>query len=296
MFYAADEVRAFLHQHTARGDAMEARMTFSTHSRDEIAAAMEQNMVGHMSYAAARMEEASVSADCCLICVDSGLPTDTFNVVCGANLERDQAEARIQSTIDWFRERGQPFSWWIGPSSNPTDLPERLQHHGLVHAEDEAGMICNLTTLDTNPVPIPGIEIRQVRGPEQLHQLAQTVATNWDPPDRHVISFYDRSASIVLASDSPLRFWLAYSGDQPVAACETYLGNGVAGLYAVVTRQPFRGRGIGTALIHTALLRACADGYGVATLQASGQAQRIYERLGFETWGVFREFKPAWSF
>jgi GNAT superfamily N-acetyltransferase len=273
---------------------MEAKLILDTHSRDEIVTAMEQNMVGHMSYAAARMEHASVSADSSLTRVDSGLPTDTFNVVCGAHLERDQADERIRSTVEWFRERELPFSWWIGPSSTPTDLPERLQHHGLVHAEDEAGMICDLTTLDTSPRSIPDIMICQVRRPDQLRQLAQVVAANWDPPDQHVVSFYERSASIVLAPESPLRYWLAYAGDQPVAACETYLGDGVAGFYALVTRQPYRGRGIATTLTHTALSRACAEGYGIATLQASGRAQRIYQRLGFEASGMFREFKPTW--
>lgn len=119
------------------------------------------------------------------------------------------------------------------------------------------------------------------------------MAANWDPPDQAVIDYYQHAAPLLLAPESPFRFWIAYAAGRAVGACESYVGAGVVGIYAVVTRHAYRRRGIGTAVTQAALGHARDEDIRIATLQASGQGQRIYERIGFTTCGMFREFKPV---
>ncbi len=154
-------------------------------------------------------------------------------------------------------------------------------------------MILDLDSLDDNNATVAGVDVRQARSLAELLDLASVVAANWDPPDQEVVTYYQRAAPILLAPASPFRLWVAYRDDQPVAACESFLAAGVVGMCAVVTREGYRRQGIGSAITRVVLRSARAEGYRVATLQASGLGQQIYERIGFTTCGMFREYKPS---
>lgn len=132
------------------------------HPPSQIAMAMERNMVGHMSYAAERLPGATVLTGDGLTLVDSGFATDTFNVICGATLGAGRADAAIDAAVSWFRDARKPFSWWVGPASTPSDLGERLTAHGLVHAEDEAGMILDLGRFEASLPQVAGVDVRRV--------------------------------------------------------------------------------------------------------------------------------------
>jgi Acetyltransferase (GNAT) domain len=255
-------------------------------------AAMEANGVAHMAYLPARLPGANVVDGPDLVLVDAGVPSDTFNVVCGACLDPAAADARIAAALAHFRTKGTPFAWWVGPVSRPADLQSRLLAHGLVEAEEELGMALDLARLPAAPALPEGLVVRRATSPAELRAFARVVAANWDPPDQGVIDFYERAAAVALEPGSPARFYVGYLGGEPVAASECFLGHGVAGLYAVVTLQAVRRRGIGTAMTVAPLLDARAVGYRTATLQASAGGQSVYARLRFLPCGEFREYKP----
>ena len=58
-------------------------------------AAMEANLVGHRSWLQARLPGARVLDGADLLLVDSGLETDTLNVVCRARLAPERMGERI---------------------------------------------------------------------------------------------------------------------------------------------------------------------------------------------------------
>src|SRR5918993_1928909 len=84
---------------------------------DGLLAAMEANLVAHMAYLPGLLPGSTVLAGPELVLVDAGVPSDTFNVVCGARLDPAAADAQIAAVIAHFREKGSPFSWWVGPNS-----------------------------------------------------------------------------------------------------------------------------------------------------------------------------------
>jgi ribosomal protein S18 acetylase RimI-like enzyme len=266
---------------------------FGGRCSDGLLAAMEANLVAHMAYLPSLLPGATVLAEPDLVLVDAGVPSDTFNVVCGARLDPAAAAARIAAAIAHFRARGVPFTWWIDPGSRPPDLGTRLVAHGLVDAEDELGMALDLGRLPTAVAPPAGFTVRRVTSVAELAAFARVLAANWDPPDQAVIDFYARAAAVALAPDFPARFYIGYLEGEPVATSECFVGDGVAGLYAVVTLPRARRRGIGTALTVAPLLEARAAGVRTATLQASASGRGIYARLGFEPCGQFREYKPV---
>ena len=59
------------------------------------------------------------------------------------------------------------------------------------------------------------------------------------------------------------------------------IGSGAAGLYAISTAAPYRGRGFGRAMTIAVLRAARSIGYRIAVLQASDLGYGVYRRLGF---------------
>jgi ribosomal protein S18 acetylase RimI-like enzyme len=252
-----------------------------------------ENLLVHMSIVQRHVRGMSVLDDGELAIIDSGLPCDTFNVVCRSRLAAEIAPGRIAAAIDHFRSAQRPFSWWVGPGDRPDHLEELLQRAGLKALESEAAMTAELRSLVTEFEHAGNLRIERVRTREQLRQLADLCAANWDPPDVHVQRFYEAAAPILLADECPVWLYLGLVGADPVATTEPTEGGGIVGLYTVGTHSAWRRRGIGSAMVLRALLDATALGYQTAVLQAAPAGVGLYEKLGFETTGHYTEYKPG---
>lgn len=258
----------------------------------DVSDAMEANLASHLAHLPEQLEGAVVFHEADLVLVDSGARSDTFNSISRARLHAGQVEVRIEWALRHFRSRELPFSWWVGPTSRPDDLAERLTEHRLSYAETESGMWLDLGHAPSPPPTPPELDIRVVVSEDDLAAYAAVLAANWDPPDRAVTDVYARAASGTLDRSSPARYYIGYLDGNPVATSECYLAHGVAGIYNVATLAHARRRGFGTAMTAVALQAARAEGYGMAVLQASDDGTGIYERLGFTVRGEFREYKP----
>jgi ribosomal protein S18 acetylase RimI-like enzyme len=258
-----------------------------------LAAAADANLVTHFTYAQRRVPGMRVRDDEGLVLADSGLPCDTFNTVCHARLTPGSATPAVRGAIDWFAEVDRPFSWWVGPADQPADLPARLRAAGLVAAERELAMAVDLAAAPLDRPAPADLDIRRVFTGPALAQFAAVSAANWAPPDPHVVRFYELAAGVLLNPASPMRFYVGYVGDEPVAASELTFGGGVAGLYNISTVVASRGRGFGTAMTATLLREAVRERVSTAILQAAPAGVSIYRRLGFATFGEIAEYKPA---
>jgi hypothetical protein len=261
-------------------------------SPSHLASAAGANLVTHMSWVQRQVAGMMVREDEQLVLVDSGLPCDTFNVVCRARLACDSVERRVATAIDYFRTVARPFSWWVGPGDLPLNLGDYLQLAGLEAAESEVAMAVDLAELrDTESGP-RGLRVERVTTIEQAQEFAQINAANWDPPDPDVIRFYGLAAPALLAGDSPIWLYLGTLDGVPVATAELTVTGDVVGLYAVSTREAFRRRGIGGGMTLQPLLIARHAGCRAAVLQASAEGVSVYARIGFSPVGQFTEYKP----
>jgi GNAT superfamily N-acetyltransferase len=259
---------------------------------ESLAAAAEENLAVHATWVPLHLADARVQYDQDLVLVDSGLPCDTFNFVCRAWLAPESAADRIRDAREFFAISGHPFSWWLGPSLSPADLPALLQEAGLEPAETEAAMAIDLASLPDVPPRPPALHIRRVQTRRDLMAYAKISAANWSPPDPEVLRFYELAESALLSPETQQWLYLGVLDTIPVATAEITIGGGIVGMYNVSTVPAFRRRGIGTAMTHLPLAAAWEAGYSVAILQAAEGAVRVYERLGFVSFGGVTEFKP----
>lgn len=257
-----------------------------------LAEAADRNLAAHAGLPCRVLPRSRVRAEDDLTVVDSGLACDTFNLVCRARLSRAAAPHRIQETLGHFGERGHPFSWWLGPGSEPEDLPTLLEDAGLRAAEGELAMGMALTDLPSGVAGPAGLVVRRVETAADLAAFAALSAANWTPPDLNVVAFYRETAPHFLAPGCRQWLYLGYYADEPVATAELTLGGDVAGLYNIGTRPDVRGRRIGSVMTWTPLRDAARQGVTHAILQASEMGQNLYARLGFRAFGTITEYQP----
>ena len=254
------------------------------------ATAAEANLVTHFTWVHRRTAGMRVAAERGLVLADSGLLTDTFNTVSAARLAGMDPRRRIQSALEWFGAVRRPFSWWVGPESEPAGLGRLLEAAGLAAAETELAMSAALPTLRLPDISLDGLDVRRARTSAELADFARVVSGT--PPDFLVARFYELAAPALLAVESPLRCYVGYLNGAAVATSELAIGGGVVGIYNVATLEDYRRRGIGTALTVQPLIEARAEGYDRAILQAAAGGVGVYRRVGFEPFGQIVEYKP----
>ncbi len=211
----------------------------------------------------------------------SDLQFPLFNTVARVRLNAEQVENQIDAVLARYRARDVMSLWWTGPSTCPHDLDMLLKARGFTHADTLVGMAVDLSAMN-RPAALPaGIVVKQVADATTLQHWNQTCVTGFGLPD---ITTELNSLFLAASLDvnAPMRHFLAWQDDVPVATATLVLGAGVAGIYNVTTLEAFRGRGIGTAITLTALAAARAAGYRIGILHSSTAGLSVYRKLGFQ--------------
>ena len=227
-----------------------------------------------------------------LVVADSGLACDTFNFVCRARFSPEDTRRAAVEAIEHFARVGRPFSWWVGPADRPGDLGPTLQALGLERAETELAMGMPLEALPVAPPRVRGLEVRRVAAPEELETFARLSAANWTPPDPDVLEYYRLGAVALLDPACPQRLYVGYLDGEPVATAEGACAAGTVALFGIMTREPFRGWGIGSWMTWRPLDDARAAGCDLGVLQAAEAGLGLYRRIGFRSFGGITEYKP----
>jgi ribosomal protein S18 acetylase RimI-like enzyme len=256
-----------------------------------LAEAADENFVLHATWCLPALPAAAVHRTTDLVVADSGLPCDTFNLICRARMAPAAAATTVAWAIARFGDR--PFSWWVGSADRPAELGDALLAAGLVGAETELAMAADLSHLPQIGEFREGFAVQRVTSAEALSQFAVLSAKNWTPPDTQVIRFYSLAERALLDPGCPQRLYLGLLNGIPVATAEVTLSSSLAGVYNISTLPRFRRQGIGTMMTLAPLLEARAAGCRRAVLQAAPNGVSIYRRLGFSPFGSITEYKPA---
>jgi hypothetical protein len=127
--------------------------------------------------------------------VDSGLDTDTFNVVLGARLAPGEVGLALQQVLSHFESVRRPFSWRISPGDEPEDLAARLASLGLVYEEGGGGgrHVCPHRGHRRNSRAPGNDDLASARREVDL-ALCALNAENWPPPVPPVERYFGRPA------------------------------------------------------------------------------------------------------
>ena len=225
--------------------------------------------------------------------VFTGAPSQSLNCVTRARFEEAEADVRIRETHDYFRSKGVPMIWWVGPYSRPSDLGERLLAHGAERLEhDLPAMAVDLHRLNDSACAPDGLEIEHVTDAKGLCRFICAFAGGTGSPDDMSAAFLRINAGAGYGRERGWRHYVAVLAGEPVATASLHLSEGVAGINAVGTAPKARRMGIGTAVTLAALRYARGQGYRIAALKSSDMAYGMYRRIGFEEY--YRYAIYAW--
>jgi ribosomal protein S18 acetylase RimI-like enzyme len=206
-------------------------------------------------------------------------------------LGQGNVDQRIVNFVEHFRQRKTQFMWIVHPSTQPTDLQDRLLRHGLKDIEPMFGMSIDLAEIPELP-PLPEkVEIRKVADESDVDAFYHFAEWRWHVPDEYKDHYAAIAAGFCLGKhDSRAHMWQAWRGGRPVAKAGMYQGAGSVGIYGVATIPEARGLGLARVLTLTALHGARSSGYELAVLHSTPMAVNLYKSIGFAGIAEFRLF------
>jgi len=240
-----------------------------------------------------RIIEASFHEDAECSWFISGLPFELANGVFRAHITADDADSGVEKLIARLMAYQTPLSWFIGPSTQPTDLGQRLLAHGWFLDGEAPGMALDLLALEENAPVSSKLRIEQVSNGEMLQQWIRVVVLGSEMPDsvlNFALGLYDKYGFV---SSPAVRCYLGLLDGEPVTSSLLFLAGGVAGIYDVATLPHARGQGFGSAITLAPLLDARNLGYRFGILQSSPMGLNVYRRLGFQEYCTFSLY--MWS-
>jgi GNAT superfamily N-acetyltransferase len=218
-----------------------------------------------------------------LVWFETSIRHDVFNRVLQARLAPNTASTAIDKVVSHFQRQRMPFLWHIGASSFPASLGSLLEERGLIHHETEPEMMLDLSKFNENISIASGITIHPVNTETLLQQWLHIWELGSLEEVIHLWFTFYREA--YLHRETPLRLYLGTLDDEPVATSGVFLGESVATIGPIGTLPHLRRQGIGATMTLAALREARAQGYRIATLNASPMGIEIYRRIGFRECG-----------
>lgn len=256
-------------------------------SHMELSRAIEESFVDAFSTLCTASPDAVLQVECDLIIYSSGYSNSLLNGVLAAKFNSENMAERTEHAISFFRERGLPMTFFVGPFCTPPELDDHLKDKGLIPGWARPGMAISLDTVYKGQMP-EGLEIREVDDEASLKVCATTFANGFGVGDDFVGWLHDL---VIGYGFGHTRRWLiGFLKGKPVSTSLLVLHKGIAGIYCVATLQEARGMGLGTALTRESLLSAKEMGVDFAVLQSSRLGLPVYEKLGFKEYCKIRAY------
>ena len=247
--------------------------------------AMEANFVDWWAYFA-RAPQASFHAGPELSWLHSGIPLPEYNGVVRTQLQPDRSADEvadvIATTVRSCALPGVGMSWYVMPSTEPTDLGDRLGAQGFQSSGEAPGMAIDLAARHDAPAPTPPeLQVVRVSDAALLRQWVDVIVSSFQESEAVREARYAGQVALGWQPENVLQRYLALLEGEPVAMSALFLDGGVAGLYEVVTVPQHRRRGLATSVMLATIDAARQRGYRVGVLQASPMGEPVYRRLGF---------------
>lgn len=196
------------------------------------------------------------------------------NALLDRGLTSDQSVRAIAALGSVYAEAGvDGYAAWVHDSDEVTGV--QLAGHGHRIAETTRVMAMQLSGI-VHPTPGPTIE--SLEWPRYLEFL-----------------YRDEAPTGLMRGVNPDAFralGVRIDGED-VAAAIAFDHDGDCGIYNMSTREPFRRRGLGAALLARHLEDAVARGCSTATLQSTPIGEGVYRSAGFASLGRYLEYAPA---
>ena len=222
------------------------------------------------------------------VIANTEIPTDTFNMLL-AKSPTIHNENHIKQGINDFIVKKHPFSTWVDANYLSNDWLQLIKEYDLKKAERNIMMKLD-HTLHTGHRISNHLNITQVSNKEELLQYKEVFLSLFvGTPERDALEIYfHKFSQEKLASNA--RMFIGCIKEMPVATGLLIDSNNSYGIYDVMTKETFRGKGYGSEMFQF-LLSQTIDKQKPVVLQASEDGKNIYKRFGFKEVGEMIVFE-----
>ena len=203
--------------------------------------------------------------------------------------------AVVEQADELFSASGRDYFVKVRDSGPDDDLRDACKQAGLISFSwSEPEMVCASRVAEM-PMP-PNLTLRVVATKEQVDDFvavsADAYADQGTTPE-NVAAAFSRPDELLASRD--LITLVAYLDGQPVATGHMLLSHDIAGIYWVGTIRAARGRGIGETVSRALTNGGFDRGARAVTLQATGMAEHMYRRIGYETPFCYETYLRLWA-
>jgi ribosomal protein S18 acetylase RimI-like enzyme len=210
----------------------------------------------------------------------TGLPLSAFNGATAATFTEASVDARIDQVLDYFRELKIDMSWWVGPTSTPADLGQRLVARGLAADGVAPGMAVSLEGWTRPPLP-DRLVVEPALDAATFRHAMEVMFAGFEMPADLLAAFEERFRDFCVGPRAIQRTFLGTADGRPVATSLGMVVDDVLGIYNVATVPDARRLGFGGAVTAAAMGYGRERGARWAILESSPMGVSVYERLGF---------------
>ncbi|TCJ01436.1 GNAT family N-acetyltransferase [Cytobacillus praedii] len=212
------------------------------------------------------------------VIANTEIPTDTFNILLPKSPIIKNA-VKIRHGIDNFSYKEYPFSIWIDAQYLNDDWKILTQEYDLKETERNVMMKLE-NTLNVGQRISHQLTITNVKNNEELLKYTEVFMSLFEgTPERDALeSYFNKFSQIKLGSE--VQMFIGCINEMAVTTGLLIESKDSYGIYDVMTKETFRGKGIGSEMFQF-LLNQTKDKQKPVVLQASDDGKNIYKRFGF---------------
>ncbi|TPG68050.1 N-acetyltransferase [Brevibacillus laterosporus] len=212
------------------------------------------------------------------VIANTEIPTDTFNVLLPKSPNIKNA-GKIRHGIDNFSFKEYPFSTWIDAQYLNDDWKKLMQEYDLKEAERNVMMKLE-NTLNVGQRISHQLMITHVRNNEELMEYKEVFMSLFEGTSEEdaLESYFKKFSQVKLGSE--VQMFIGCIGEMTVTTGLLIESKDSYGIYDVMTKETFRGKGYGSEMFQF-LLNQTKDKQKPVVLQASEDGKNIYKRFGF---------------
>lgn len=222
------------------------------------------------------------------VIANTEVPTDTFNVLLPKSPIIHNAD-KIRYGIDNFISKEYPFSTWVDAKLLNDAWREFMQEYGLEEAERNVMMKLE-NTLHVDQNHSRQLIITSVKSNEELMKYTEVFMCLFEgSPEKEALeSYFNKFSQVKLGAK--VQMFIGCIGEMTVTTGLLIESKDSYGIYDVMTKETFRGKGFGSEMFQF-LLNQTKDKQKPVVLQASDDGINIYKRFGFKDVGEMVVFE-----
>jgi len=211
-----------------------------------------------------------------------------LNLVIDTQLPNIDLDITIKKVIDFYKSRELEWQWIIGPLTQPSNLADYLQKHGLIFSESFPGMYFNLSST----LPTHLIENFSIKEADDLSIWIKPVAEAFQATDNGM-AYQTLNSNIPHGAGAAFRHFVGYYLDEPVSAVTLFIHDDAVMIHNLATKKDFLKRGFGSAMTIHAMKIAKNLGKQHCFLDASNDGINLYQKIGFNTYCIYNVYSTG---